>query len=116
MRIFEPCVYIMASGRNGTTYIGVTSNLIQRVHQHRDGTFRGFSSERHCTRLVWFERHETMETVIQREKRIKKRNRDWKAESGRAGQPPLVRPRHGARLRHRSAIKPRSISRPAERP
>lgn len=41
-RIFEPCVYIMARGRNGATYIGVTSNLIQRVHQHRDGTFRGF--------------------------------------------------------------------------
>ena len=77
-RIFEPCVYIMASGRNGTTYIGVTSNLIQRVYQHRNGTFRGFSSERHCTRLVWFERHETMETAIQREKRIKKWNRDWK--------------------------------------
>ncbi|MGN5375412.1 GIY-YIG nuclease family protein [Sphingomonas hankookensis] len=78
VRIFEPCVYIIASRRNGTIYTGVTSNLIQRLHQHRTGTFPGFTADHDCTRLVWFERHETMETAIQREKRIKKWNRDWK--------------------------------------
>ncbi len=78
MRTFEPCVYIMASRRNGTIYTGVTSNLVQRIHQHRAGTFNGFSRRNNCTRLVWFERHETMETAIQREKRIKKWNLDWK--------------------------------------
>ncbi len=78
MRIFEPCVYIVASRRNGTIYTGVTSNLIQRIHQHRSGTFPGFTAEHRCTRLVWFERHETMETAIRREKRIKTWNRDWK--------------------------------------
>ncbi|MEP9403029.1 GIY-YIG nuclease family protein [Sphingomonas sp. VNH70] len=77
-RIIEPCVYIMASGRNGTIYTGVTSNLMQRIHQHRTCTFKGFSAEHRCTRLVWFERHDTMETAIQQEKRIKKWNRDWK--------------------------------------
>lgn len=74
----EPCVYIVASGRHGTLYTGVTSNLIQRVHQHRDGTFNGFSQRNNCHRLVWFERHETMETAIQREKRIKEWQRNWK--------------------------------------
>lgn len=78
MRIFEPCVYIVASRRNGTIYTGVTSNLIQRIHQHRTGTLPGFTADHDCHRLVWFERHETMETAIQREKRIKKWNRDWK--------------------------------------
>ncbi|KQN35619.1 endonuclease [Sphingomonas sp. Leaf407] len=77
-RIFEPCVYIIASRRNGTIYTGVTSNLIQRVHQHRSGTLPGFTAHHDCTRLVWFERHETIETAIQREKRVKKWNRDWK--------------------------------------
>ncbi|KQM26634.1 MULTISPECIES: GIY-YIG nuclease family protein [unclassified Sphingomonas] len=78
VRIFEPCVYIVASRRNGTIYTGVTSNLIQRLHQHRTGTCPGFTAEHDCHRLVWFERHDTMETAIQREKRIKKWNRDWK--------------------------------------
>ncbi len=77
-RIFEPCVYIVASRRNGTIYTGVTSDLIQRLHQHRTGTFPGFTADHNCHRLVWLERHETMETAIQREKRIKKWNRDWK--------------------------------------
>jgi len=74
----EPCVYIVASGRHGTIYTGVTSNLIQRIHQHRAGTFNGFSRRNDCHRLVWFERHETMETAIQREKRIKEWQRNWK--------------------------------------
>ncbi len=78
VRVFEPCVYIVASRRNGTIYTGVTSNLVQRLYQHRTGTFPGFTTDHNCHRLVWFERHETMDAAIQREKRIKKWNRDWK--------------------------------------
>lgn len=70
--------YIMASGRNGTLYTGVTSDLYARVWQHRCGTFEGFSAEYFCTQLVWFEPHETMPTAIHRERRIKKWLRDWK--------------------------------------
>jgi len=78
MRIVEPCVYIIASRRNGTIYTGVTSNLVQRIHHHRTGTFPGFNADHDCTRLVWFECHETMETAIRREKRIKEWQRNWK--------------------------------------
>ncbi len=83
----EPCVYIVASGRHGTLYTGVTSNLVQRIHQHRDGTLPGFASRHRCTRLVWFERHETMETAIQREKRIKEWQRNWKLTLIETGNP-----------------------------
>lgn len=68
----------MASARNGTLYVGVTSNLIQRVAQHRDGTLGGFSAMYGTKILVWFEPHATMENAITREKRIKKWNRAWK--------------------------------------
>jgi putative endonuclease len=51
---------------------------VQRLHQHRTRTFSGFIADHDCTRLVWFERHETTQAAIQREKRIKKWNRDWK--------------------------------------
>lgn len=77
-RDLDPCVYILASKRNGTLYIGVTSDLIARIHQHRDGTFDGFSKRYGTTTLVWFEQHETMDAAITREKRIKKWNRAWK--------------------------------------
>jgi len=78
MRDFAPAVYIMASGRNGTLYIGVTSNLVQRVAQHREGTFGGFSDKHGVKLLVWFEMHATMEHAITREKRLKKWRRGWK--------------------------------------
>jgi putative endonuclease len=71
-------VYIMASGRNGTLYTGVTSKLGLRVEQHKLGTFGGFSEQYGCKTLVWFERHSTMEQAIAREKRIKRWPRDWK--------------------------------------
>lgn len=77
-KVREPWVHIVASGCHGTLYTGVTSNLVQRIHQHRTGTFNGFSRRNNCHRLVWFERHETMETAIQREKRIKAWQRNWK--------------------------------------
>lgn len=74
----QPAVYILASGRAGTLYIGVTSNLPGRVHQHREGLIRGFTSRYGIRFLVWYEGHETMEAAILREKQIKKWNRAWK--------------------------------------
>ncbi len=72
-------VYIMASARNGTLYVGVTSNLLQRIAQHRESILGGGFSAKYGTRtLVWFEPHSTMEHAIVREKRIKKWNREWK--------------------------------------
>jgi len=78
MREREPCVYIMASGFNGTLYIGVTSNLIGRIMQHRDGTFAGFTKRYGVHRLVWFDTTDRMEDAISAEKRIKKWPRDYK--------------------------------------
>ena len=74
----QPAVYILASQRNGTLYIGVTSNLIQRVYQHREHLAQGFTNQHHVTMLVWYELHSTMEHAITREKQLKKWNRQWK--------------------------------------
>ncbi len=71
MRYFQPTVYIVASQRNGTLYVGVTSNLPQRAFQHREGAADGFSKRHGCKLLVWYEIHETMESAILREKQIK---------------------------------------------
>ena len=79
-RDFGPCVYIMASRRNGTLYVGVTSHLLGRIYQHRDGVLPGFTREHGVKMLVWFEPHATMEDAILREKRIKKWLRVWKLE------------------------------------
>jgi putative endonuclease len=73
-----PVVYIVASRRNGTIYTGVTSNLLGRIHQHRNKTFDGFTAEHDVNRLVWFEVHAEMEPAIVREKRIKEWRRAWK--------------------------------------
>ena len=70
-RDFQPATYIMASARNGTVYAGVTSNLPQRVVQHREGTVEGFSKRHGCKLLVWYELHSTMEYAILREKQLK---------------------------------------------
>ena len=67
----QPAVYIMASRRNGTLYTGVTSNLPQRVFQHREGVARGFTKKYGCKTLVWYEVHEEMLAAIAREKQIK---------------------------------------------
>ena len=74
----QPATYILASGRNGTLYIGVTSNLISRICQHREHVVEGFTSKYNVIRLVWYELHGAMEDAILREKRIKKWNREWK--------------------------------------
>ena len=86
-REFAPVVYLLASRRNGTLYVGVTSNLPSRVHQHRHGLLPGFTKEYGVRLLVWFEQHSTMEEAIIREKRIKKWNRAWKLELIEAGNP-----------------------------
>ncbi|HEY8004218.1 MAG TPA: GIY-YIG nuclease family protein [Phenylobacterium sp.] len=71
-------VYIMASGRNGTLYTGVTSALVTRVSQHKLGRFEGFSKTYGCKTLVWYESHPTMLEAIGREKQIKRWRRGWK--------------------------------------
>jgi len=71
-------VYMMASRKHGTLYIGVTSDLISRVVQHRDGALDGFTKRYGVKRLVWFEQHDFMTEAIRREKALKKYKRDWK--------------------------------------
>lgn len=74
----QPAVYILASKRNGTLYTGVTSNLIQRVYEHREGLADGFTKRYQVKMLVWYELHTDMQSAIAREKAIKKWNRAWK--------------------------------------
>ena len=74
----NPCVYMLASGRNGTLYIGVTSDIVKRVWQHKGKFVSGFSAEHAVDRLVWFEMHVTMESAILREKALKRWKRAWK--------------------------------------
>ena len=74
----QPCVYILANKRNGTLYIGVTSNLLQRVWQHKNDLVEGFTKRYGVHMLVWYESHETMENAITREKAIKEWKRTWK--------------------------------------
>jgi putative endonuclease len=74
----QPAIYILASQRNGTLYIGVTSNLRQRVWQHRNDLVPGFTRQYGVHQLVFFEVHSTMESAIAREKQLKKWNRVWK--------------------------------------
>jgi len=76
----QPCVYILASKRNGTLYIGVTSDLIKRVWEHKNKIGDGFSKKYRIHGLVYFELHEDMVSAITREKQIKKWNRQWKME------------------------------------
>jgi putative endonuclease len=78
MRERVPCAYILASGRNGTLYIGVTSNLIGRIIQHRKGTFGGFTKRHRVHQLVWFDTTDRMEDAIAAEKRIKNWPRAYK--------------------------------------
>ncbi len=77
-RSLRPCVYIVASRRHGTLYIGVTSNIAARTQQHRDGLVEGFSKRYGTKTLVFFETHDTMEAAILREKQLKEWRRDWK--------------------------------------
>ena len=71
-------VYILASSRNGTLYIGQTDNLNRRVFEHKSGAVPGFTARYEVKKLVWFEAHESRETALITEKRMKKWNREWK--------------------------------------
>jgi len=72
--------YMMSNARNGTLYLGVTSNLIQRAHQHREGLIEGFSQRYGCKLLVWFEQYVELSAAIAREKELKKWRRAWKLQ------------------------------------
>jgi putative endonuclease len=80
-------VYLLASRRNGTLYIGVTNDLTKRVWQHKEGLIEGFTKKYGIQLLVWFEHTESIEAAIAREKQIKKWNRSWKIELIEAGNP-----------------------------
>ncbi|GAA0638942.1 GIY-YIG nuclease family protein [Brevundimonas lenta] len=70
--------YMMANRRHGTLYIGVSSDLVGRVHQHRQGLIEGFTKRHGLKRLVWYECHQSITAAIQREKSLKRYLRDWK--------------------------------------
>ena len=74
----QPCVYLLASKRNGRLYVGVTSNLIRWTWEHRGHLDEVFTKEYQVGTLVWFELHETMQSPMRRETQIKKWNRAWK--------------------------------------
>jgi putative endonuclease len=73
-----PCVYILASQRNGTIYIGVTSDVVRRVWEHRSDAIPGFTRQHKVYVLVYVEFHENMESAILREKQLKRWKRTWK--------------------------------------
>ena len=74
----QPCVYILASARNGTLYTGVTSDLLSRAWQHKSDLVEGFTKRYAIHTLVWFEMHVDMEAAIAREKTVKGWKRAWK--------------------------------------
>ena len=77
----QPCVYLLASHKNGTLYTGVTSNLVKRTWEHKHHAVEGFTGKYRVTTLVWYEVHETMESAIRREKAIKNWKRAWKVRA-----------------------------------
>ena len=74
----QPCLYILANKPNGTLYVGVTSNLVRRVWQHKHDMMDGFTKWYSVHTLVWYELHATMAQAIAREKRLKEWTREWK--------------------------------------
>jgi putative endonuclease len=74
----QPAVYILASKRNGTLYIGVTSDLVKRVWEHNNNAVEGFTKRYGVHHLVWYELHENMDSAIKREKQLKEWKRQWK--------------------------------------
>jgi len=86
----QPAVYIMASGKHGTLYIGVTSDLLGRVYQHRESLIKGFTKRYGVSRLVHYECFDDMVMAITREKQLKKWRRDWKLNLIEASNPGWV--------------------------
>lgn len=76
----RPAVYLLASQPHGTLYVGVTSDLVKRIHQHKYDLVAGFTQRYRVHTLVWYEQGETMEAVILREKQIKAWQRAWKLQ------------------------------------
>jgi putative endonuclease len=76
----QPVVYILSSKRNGTLYIGVSSDLVKRVWEHKNDIIEGFTKRYAVHQLVWYEVHESMESAIEREKQLKEWKRKWKLE------------------------------------
>ena len=76
----HPAVYILASKRNGTLYIGVTSDLVKRIWEHKNNVVDGFTKRYGIHTLVWYELHESMQSAIEREKKLKEWKRVWKLE------------------------------------
>jgi putative endonuclease len=74
----QPAVYILASKKNGTVYIGVTSDLVKRLWEHKNKMVEGFTKRYSVHQLVWYELHESMASAIEREKRLKEWRRVWK--------------------------------------
>jgi len=83
----QPAVYILASKRNGTLYIGVTSDLVKRIWEHKNDMVEGFTKRYSVHQLVWYEIHESMKSAIEREKRFKEWKRKWKLELIESGNP-----------------------------
>ena len=80
-------VYLLASRKHGTLYLGVTNDLVRRVYEHRNKIVKGFSARYGVTKLVWFECYDDPENAITREKDIKKWRRDWKIRLIEEGNP-----------------------------
>ena len=76
----QPAVYILANKRNGTLYVGVTSDLIKRIWQHRNNVVQGFTKRYSIHQLVYYELHDTMESAITKEKTLKNWKRAWKLQ------------------------------------
>ena len=74
----QPCVCILASHYSGTLYVGVTSDLVKRIWEHKNDIVEGFTKRYRVHTLVWYEVHETMESAIRREKAVKAWKRQWK--------------------------------------
>ena len=83
----QPCVYILASRRNGTLYVGVTSDIVRRIWQHKNDMAQGFTQKYRVHTLVWYELYADMESAIGREKAIKEWKRAWKLELIEASNP-----------------------------
>ncbi|MBI5877117.1 MAG: GIY-YIG nuclease family protein [Chloroflexi bacterium] len=83
----QPCVYLLASRRNGTLYVSVTSNLLRRVWQHKSDEVDGFTKRYSVHLLVWYELHDSMASAIARAKTIKEWKRKWKLELIEASNP-----------------------------
>lgn len=80
MTMKEYCVYILASKKNGTLYIGVTNNLLKRVYEHKNNLVEGFTQKYNVHKLVYYEKYDDIYGAISREKRMKKWKRQWKIE------------------------------------